>query len=244
MRQIIITTSIILVSIILMTSCRNDRYFIKGEGSDVVNSRNHGQFNGVSLSMSANVEIIRDSSFRIELHGQQNILNVIETRISGNVLKIGLQRGTSIRKHNPITIKVYIPSITEMDISGSGDMICVNEFSSSNLSANVSGSGNITFRGNISNSFDATISGSGSIRNTGSGVCRSARYNISGSGDIFAEWFKVEDIDATISGSGDQWIYALNTLNARISGSGNIKYRGNPSINVSISGSGKLQAIQ
>ncbi|MCC6817670.1 MAG: DUF2807 domain-containing protein [Bacteroidia bacterium] len=244
MRLIIILTSILLFSILLFSSCRDDKYFIKGTGPSVTNARNPGVFSGVRLSISANVEIFRDSVFRVELHGQQNILDVIETRVSGKDLNICLERGTSIRKHEPITIKVFMPYVGNLDISGSGDISCVNEFSSTELTTNVSGSGNITFRGLTSIWFSANISGSGSIRHTGSNVCNNARLTVSGSGNIYSEWLQVGTVEANISGSGDVYLFARNELNAKISGSGNIHYRGNPSIHSNISGSGRLIAIQ
>lgn len=244
MKPIAIITSFLLLSLIFLGSCRDDNYFIKGIGPSVTNSRQPGKFTGVSLSLSANVEIYRDTTFRVELHGQQNILNVIETRVSGNELKICLQRGTSIRKHDPITVRVYMPYLGSMDISGSGNMTCIDEFSSTELTTNVSGSGDIKFRGSTYNWFSANISGSGSIRHDGSGACDRSRYTISGSGNIYAEWLQVGVAEATISGSGDQFIFVSEELNARISGSGNINYRGRPVVNASISGSGRLVAIQ
>lgn len=244
MKHIFLITGLLISSIILFSSCSDDRYFIKGSGPNVTNTRFPGSFGGVTLSISANVEIHRDTAFRVELNGQQNVLNVINTRISGNDLKIEYDRGTSVRKCNPITIKVYMPYISNMDISGSGDIICVDDFSVTDLSTNVSGSGNITYRGAVFNWFSANVSGSGSIRNTGTSLCNSSRYTISGSGDIYAEWLQVKSAEATISGSGDQYIMATDHLNARISGSGDIHYRGHPEVSVSISGSGKLLPIK
>jgi hypothetical protein len=244
MKQFIIIITTFLASTFLLTSCDDDNFLIKGQGSNVNNVRQPGSFNGISLCISATVEIHRDSIFRVELNGQQNILNVIETRVSGNRLNISLERGASIRKHNPITIKVYMPYLDYVDVSGSGDVICVDDFTSSDIQTNVSGSGNITLRGVVSNSFKATISGSGNIRHTGTGVCKRADYTVSGSGNIYTEWLKADDVDARISGSGDVWLYAEKTLNASISGSGSIMYHGTPAMTVNISGSGKVVKIQ
>lgn len=234
----------LLIGLIFLSSCDDDRYFVKGSGPSVTNVRYPGNCTGVALCVSANVEIYRDSAFRVELYGQQNVLNVIDTRKSGNTLRIELQRSTVLKRYDPVTIKVYMPYLSQMDLSGSGDMNCIDEFSATDLSTNISGSGNISYRGSVFNSFNATVSGSGSIRNSGSSNCNSAKYNISGSGNIYAEWLKVQDVDATISGSGDEFIHALGSLDAHISGSGNIHYRGTPTISMHISGSGKLIPIK
>ncbi|MBL7836593.1 MAG: DUF2807 domain-containing protein [Bacteroidetes bacterium] len=243
MKQIVFITGL-LISLVFLSSCDDDRYFVKGSGPSVNNVRFPGTYSGVALCVSANVEIYRDSAFRVELYGQQNVLNVIDTRTSGNTLRIELQRSTVLKKHEPVTIKVYMPYLSQMDLSGSGDMSCIDDFSATDLSTNVSGSGNILYRGSVFNRFNATVSGSGSIRNSGSSNCNYARYNISGSGNIYAEWLKVQDVEARISGSGDEFIHALGTLEAHISGSGDIHYRGTPAVSVHISGSGRLIPIK
>ena len=227
----------------LLSACDDDNFLIKGSGSNVENTRQPFNFNGISLCISANVEVYRDSVFKVVLIGQQNILNVIETRVSGDELNISLQRGTSIRKHNPITIKVYMPDIKKVNISGSGNLSFIDEFNAEELNTIVSGSGNITCRGNVNKRFTANISGSGNIRHNGTGTCNSADYTISGSGNIYAEWLKVNDVNARISGSGDMWIDAERLLDISISGSGSVHYRGRPTVSVHISGSGKAESI-
>ncbi len=234
-----------LVSLLIAaTSCKDNYRWIKGEGPNVVNTRMPGSFTGINVSISADVEVYKDSVFRVELHGQQNILNVIETHTSGSVLYIGLTDYTSIRKHNPITIKVFMPEVKSMDISGSGSISCSDDFICYNLSTNVSGSGSISFRGEISNAFTAFISGSGSITNYSNSACNTAKYTISGSGNIHSEWLRADDVDARISGSGDMRIHAVKTLVVHISGSGNIYYRGNTFLDLHISVSGKLRTLQ
>jgi hypothetical protein len=243
MKHHIISVIILFSTIFLLSACDDDRFLIKGSGNNVENTRQPGSFKGISLCISANVEVYKDSVFRVVLTGQQNILNVIETRVSGEELNISLERGTSIRKHNPITIKVYMPDITKVNISGSGDVKYIDDFDVKDLTTIVSGSGNITCRGSVSNRITANVSGSGSIRHSGTGTCSSADYTISGSGNIYAEWLKVDNVTAKVSGSGDMWIDAERQLDATISGSGSIHYRGTPNKNISISGSGKVEAL-
>lgn len=235
-----LSVMVMLLGWMAFTSCNDRDYRIKGEGPVVQNTRTPGTFNGVSLSMSADVEVYRSSDFRVELHGQQNILNVIETRVSNGTLHISVEYRYRITRYSPLRIRVYMPDVRALDISGSGDITCTDNFSPARLHAGISGSGNITFSGNVSDVFQANISGSGNITYAGSGTCRVADYTISGSGNIHAEWLQAEDADANISGSGDIRLYAVKTLHATISGSGDILYRGSPEVYKSISGSGKV----
>ncbi|MES2616787.1 MAG: head GIN domain-containing protein [Bacteroidota bacterium] len=227
-----------------LASCSKDREWVRGEGSNVSNTRIVTNFNEIALAIDANVELYQDSVFRVELNGQQNVLDVIETSVNGNRLCIDLKRHKHLRRHNTVTVKVYMPTLKNIDISGSGNVSCRNNFNMSNLNANISGSGDIDLKGTINENFSANVSGSGSINFSGESTCNTARYVISGSGDINAEWLKVNTIDATISGSGEITLYAINQLNANISGSGDIRYRGTPTMSVRISGSGKVTGLQ
>lgn len=244
MKSSIIYYSILLLIIISATSCRKERGIIKGEGSNVTNSRSLSSFRGVSLEFDASVEIYYDSVYRVELVGQQNILNVIRTEVRGSNLEIKLNNFTTIRKHNPITIRVYTPKIENLEVNGSGNISCIGSFDADQLSTYVNGSGNLNFKGVIRNSFTASVNGSGNISYNGNGTCNQAKYTISGSGDINAEWLKADNVESRVSGSGDQRIYAVKNLNVDISGSGDVYYRGNPAVTVNISGSGRLISIQ
>lgn len=242
-KPVLLKITICLVLLTGLASCSKDHQWIRGEGSNVTNTRVVTDFNEISLSIDANVELIQDSTWQVELNGQQNVLDVIQTRVSGNRLCIDLKRGTHLRRHNTVTVKVHMPALKGVDISGSGNVSCNNNFTMDNLNANVSGSGDIYLKGSVSGHFSANVSGSGNIDLSGESTCNSARYVISGSGDINAEWLKVVNTDASISGSGKMTIYTTGRLDADISGSGGIRYRGYPSMNVRISGSGKVTAI-
>lgn len=244
MKQVIFYFSILFIIMLSAISCSKDRHWIKGEGDNVTNTRSSNSFTGISLSISADVELYEDSVFRIELNGQQNILDVIETKIKGNDLCIGLERYTTIRKHNPILIRIYMPKVENVDVSGSGNVKCKSFFKSQVMTCNVSGSGSINISGDISESFIANISGSGDINMGSTGNCKTGKYTVSGSGSINADWFKIDNLESNISGSGDQRVYAVKTLDVKISGSGAVYYRGNPVINSNISGSGKIKSLQ
>lgn len=234
----------LLAAIILTaTSCTKDRHWVKGEGQVVKNTRVTSNFTEISLAIDAEVELYQDSVYSIELSGQQNVLDVITTSSNGKTLSIDLKRHTELRRHNPVTIKIHLPQLTGLNISGSGKIESINNFNTTNLRVNISGSGDLRMNGNISGALTANISGSGDMNFSGTGTCASANYTISGSGNMNAEWLKAEYADVTVSGSGEVRLYAVKQLNADISGSGNVLYRGTPSTNVKISGSGQFKSL-
>lgn len=242
MKQVIVYSLVTLVITIMGASCRRDRFWVRGEGPSVTNTRTTSNFNSVSLSLDADVEIFYDSVCKLEITGQQNILNLITTDVVNGVLEVELKRHATLGKHEQVTVKLHVPSLNSIAISGSGN-ITSNGVDCESLDARISGSGDINFNGSIANSLDAHISGSGSMNFNSNNACLNAKYNISGSGNINAEWLKADYVEARISGSGDQKIYAEKQLDVKISGSGDVAYRGNASVSASISGSGKLRRL-
>ena len=243
MKNLTITIALFIAIILTATSCAKDRMLVKGQGPDVKITRDIKNFTGVSLCISADVELYQDSVFKVELNGQQNILDVIETKVSGENLNICLKNFTTLRTHNKIVIRIYMPNLKNLDVSGSGKIIGMTGLNTTDLKANVSGSGDINLNGIITNSLTANVSGSGNIIFYGNNSCVKADYTVSGSGNINAEWFRVDTVNADVSGSGEMKIYAVKQLNANISGSGRIWYRGNPSTDIKISGSGKVSSL-
>lgn len=242
MKQAIIISMVTLVIAILGVSCRRERFWVRGDGPSVTNTRTVSNFNGVTLSMDADVEIYYDSVCRLEITGQQNILNLITTDVAGGVLEVDLKRHTILGKHDQVTVKLYTPSLNSMNISGSGN-VTSNGVNCESMNARISGSGDLNFNGSVANSLDAHVSGSGSINFNSNNTCLNAKYDVSGSGSINAEWLKADYVEAKISGSGNLKLYAEKQLDVKISGSGDVSYRGGAAVSASISGSGKLRRL-
>ncbi|TND09518.1 MAG: hypothetical protein FD123_1109 [Bacteroidetes bacterium] len=235
---------LIIIGILLLAfagSCRKDNslFGIRGSGNAVNETRATGIFNGVSLSIDADVVLHTDSNCRVVITAQQNILDVLETGLHGTELAIGFRE--NVRSHSNITIHVYAPVYVLATISGSGSVSNADSIHTTDFETKISGSGNITINYLDCSTAKASISGSGNI--TLSGQCQSAKYTISGSGSIRGFGLTGLHGDVNISGSGDTEINVTQTLNIRISGSGNVYYKNTPAIQVSTSGSGNVTHV-
>lgn len=240
MKKIIIINLII---VLFSVSCSKDRFGIKGEGPTISEIRTNSTFEGIRLNVSATVEIKRDSVFKVEVFAQKNVLSVLETKVIGNKLQIGTKNHTFLRKHEPIIIKISMPSVNHLEVSGSGKITCLDPIFTNNLDIKISGSGKIHFSGQIYQKMSSDISGSGSVYLYSDGICQNSNINISGSGQVNAQNFKSEYSQIEISGSGSIKQEVLKELNGSISGSGTVEYWNNPIVNVSISGSGKVKRM-
>jgi hypothetical protein len=210
-----------------------------GDGPVITETRNIVNFSGVDLRASADVYFRQDPNFKVEVSAQQNILDVLETYISGGKLVIKFKNDVSVRSHEQIRVVVSAPSANSLRVSGSGDITTTGTFVSNSMDMSVSGSGTIHVTDINTNYLDATISGSGNLR-VDNGIATEEKLRISGSGDIDLTNVAATTATTTTSGSGSIRLTVSQSLNVTISGSGSVYYKGYPSINTSISGSGKL----
>ena len=193
---------------------------------------------GVELNFSGNITLKQGSNFEVIAEGQQNIIDNIRTDVRNGVWKVDFIK--NVRKANGVHVYITMPTLSRVQLNGSGNMKTSNTFDGLNeLNAGLSGSGNLSMSVNAS-SIENRISGSGNVVLKGSADRIS--IGISGSGNFDARNMESEVCSVRISGSGNARVHANNELDARISGSGDVTYRGNPNVNSSCSGSGKVRS--
>ena len=228
--------------------------------------RSVSDFTKLSFRTAGKLYLKQGNINSVELVGDPEILDKIETKVEGGKLSIGLKNEDSWFNWNwrdwndneKITAYVTMKNIDGVYVSGSGDLIAETrlvgsdmelkvsgsgnltaEVEAEDVDASVSGSGDLTLKGKM-RSMDSGISGSGKIYFSGD-VLQTVETNISGSGRFEASGSATE-IRSTISGSGRVAAADLvvDRCNVRISGSGTVQINVKTSIDASISGSGSL----
>lgn len=227
-----------IMGILVFTSCEK----IKGEGPVITETRNVGSFAGVDLRGDATVHFSKGNDLKIELHGQQNVLEVLETYKSGTNLVIKYRNDIRLGRHDPVTIYLTAPDLNDLRISGSGDIFVTGDIVNNDMEMDISGSGNINMDKLKTGYLDANISGSGSVEIEG-GEAADEILRISGSGNFYLPNVIAKKAMTTTSGSGDIRIHVSDELRSTISGSGSVYYKGQPLVNSSISGSGKVRPM-
>ena len=177
----------------------------------------------------------------LTLEGESNLLEYVKTEVKNGTLVIKVEKGVNLRPSNwgkEIHITVPVESISEVSLSGSGDIAGQTTIKSNSFSARIAGSGDMALMVEAER-VKAALSGSGDI--TLSGRTTDFDVQVSGSGDIKAYELEAEHVTAAVSGSADIKVTANQSIDARVSGSGDIHYRGNPKkINSKSSGSGDI----
>jgi hypothetical protein len=186
-----------------------------GNGIEVAERRELGEFSAVQSYGSIDVDVTIGSPPSAEVRGDENIVKLVRTSVKNGALVIATEHGYSTRLG--LTVKVKVPRLDELALSGSGS-ICAQGVDTERL--------------------DVAIRGSGDIQLAG----RAQRLDIDmkGSGNTDATALAASDVAVQITGSGDADVVAQNTLDVAITGSGDVNYAGDPKVHRSIKGSGDV----
>jgi Putative auto-transporter adhesin, head GIN domain len=212
---------------------------IKGSGNEITVTRTTSDYDEISTGGAFSVELVAGKEGAITMVGDDNLLELIITKVENNKLKIYIEKGTWFDSRGEL-IKITVPfeDISKVDFGGSGKITTKNPIKTSNLEVNLSGSGNAKIDASTS-SLSAILSGSGNLNMKGS--TNEISVKLSGSGGIDCSSLTSENATALISGSGNIDLNCSKSLIGKISGSGNIIYSGNPeSVEKKISGSGNI----
>ncbi|WP_031425983.1 head GIN domain-containing protein [Flavimarina sp. Hel_I_48] len=214
---------------------------VEGNGSMTQTTRELGSYDAVHVAGFFDVFLVAGEEGTVKLEGESNLLDHVITEVKGNVLRIEIEDRMNLQPSNNKTITVTVPfkELSEVNLSGSGDVVARDPIVISTFSTALSGSGDIILEVNATN-VEANLRGSGDL--TLKGTAQKVELDLRGSGDIHASDLSATDADASIAGSGDISLHCDGgKLKARITGSGDIEYSGKPSQeDSSVVGSGSI----
>lgn len=193
---------------------------IRGEGSDISETRNVSKFAQIEANGSHSITVVKDDKYFVIVSGYSNLLSHYETRVSGDRLILEMDNDFWNVKNDNIRVEVHTPYVDDVKLNGSGNMIVHSGFKQESFRAKVNGSGDISVS---NNNYETT------------------NIEVNGSGKCDMENCEVERVNANISGSGSIYVNVLEHLKVRITGSGDVHYRGNPTMDLDVTGSGKVK---
>ena len=235
---VLLTTSSIAL---LLTGCIHDfSYGIRGKGPTVKETRDARGFTKINSGASFDVDLTQAPDFKVEVEGQQNILNVLKTEVQNDqTLKIYFDK--SVGNYKELKVHIFAPNIDGLTISGSGNLKALNTLTGKALTLDVHGSGDVKIPEATYETLHCEVSGSGSIEI--SGTATEANFHVSGSGDLKGDDMKCKKVTCSVSGSGNLGCYASESLEAKVTGSGDVHYKGHPTNVVQkSSGSGSISS--
>ena len=187
-----------------------------GNGIEGREVREVSGFTGVVVSGQLKVQIRQGAKEGVELVGDENVLGVIKTEVSGGELKI--YSSGNYKTQNRVVVMVTVLDLKRVQLSGAVEG-AVDGVNSDSFSARISGSGRLEIVGKT-DKFVGRVSGSGWIEGMKL-IAKVGHVRVSGSGrvQVFAE----EKLTARVSGSGEVLYGGVKDADGRVSGSGSVR---------------------
>jgi Putative auto-transporter adhesin, head GIN domain len=197
-------TAVLGMAVVLLGS-RDSRTTRPVEGSGVAATATRAvpAFRAFELAGSNQVAIRVGPRRSVTLHGDDNLLPLVTTRVEAGTLVLGNER--SFATNAPMSVDVTVPTLRALTISGLGTVV-VDGVRSPRLTVVLDGSGVVRVAGRAGR-LVATVRGSGQLA----------------LGQLAAR-----DVRALLAGAGQIVVVATRSLDASLPGTGEIAYSGNP----------------
>jgi Putative auto-transporter adhesin, head GIN domain len=213
---------------------------LTGTGPITSTTRTLPAFDQLDCDIYADVTIKISSETKVDIQGQQNIIDALNTEVTGSTLKVYFNN-VNIVSDEPLKITVYAPAYSAIGLNGSANIRCDDGLRGNKLDISLHGAGDITLAQCEYTAISCDIQGSGNV--VANGRTETFDVSISGSGDVKCANLEARIAKLSISGSGNIQCGVKDDLNASISGSGDIRYSGRPIVKTSVSGSGEVENI-
>jgi hypothetical protein len=237
MKSMNLSLVFLLISVITFTSCIKD--IVRGKGDIVTQERTVSGFNRVKIKGSTDVEITYGAAFKVIASDYSNLINELETSVTGDELRVGYKSDVLVTKGKS-KVTIVMPLLKGLLVDGSGNFTVSGPFAvAGTFTAKVQGSGDMNINGITADDMSVDINGSGDVNISGS-KSKTIRIDIDGSGDLKAFGLQCDNADIDITGSGKTEISVAKQLDALIKGSGDVYYMGNPVVNATVRGSGRV----
>jgi len=206
----------LLVFMALMAGCHLGMDRVSGSGNRQKQKREVASFNSIVTNGAFEIQVACQQPVSLEIEGDDNILPLVVTEISNNVLHIKNLHNYSVS--DPIRLKISVPNLEGATANGAGKM-------------EVSGIKN--------EKFEIDANGAPSIR--ASGETKLLNVDTNGAGKIDTSKLRAAKAIVDSKGASRVYVQAVDQLDVTISGPSHVTYEGDPVVNKTVNGPGSVE---
>jgi hypothetical protein len=192
---------------------------VVGSGVRQTQKRDVPSFSSISTEGAFEIEVVCQKAQSVEVEGDDNILPLISTEVSNNILHI--RNLGSYSTHDSMTVKITIPNLDGLSVSGAGK---------------------IEISGLKNDKFELDASGAPTIKV--SGESKVVDISASGAGKIDAHRLRASKAIVDTKGVSRVEVNATEELNVTVSGPSHVIYEGDPVVKKTIHGPGSVEKRQ
>ena len=190
---------------------------VPGSGVSKTELRDVETFEEIELKGAGSVEVTFGDEQSLELTTDDNLLELIETKVEGG--KLVIKPTEAIDPSISLEVKINLSKLTSVRIRGAGTL---------------------DIDGIQGEKLDLSVDGAGTIKGTGS--VKDLKVDISGAGSAKLAELKAENVEIELSGAGSANVFASKSFDGNVSGVGKIDCQGNPEdVKKNVSGIGRIE---
>lgn len=200
----------------LFTGCHFQRDQVKGSGVRQKQKRDVESFTSIATEGAFDIEVVCQKTPSLEIEADDNILPLITTEVSRNVLHIKSRRSFSIS--DPIKLKIAVANLDGLSVSGAGK---------------------IEVAGIKNDQFEIDANGATTIRLAGE--TKVLDIDTNGAGKIDAHRLKADRGVIEAKGVARVDVNVSQKLEVTVSGPARVTYVGDPVVEKTVNGPGSVE---
>lgn len=201
----------------LLAGCHNGMLNgVSGSGNRQKQKRDVASFKSISTNGAFEIDIACQQPISLEIEGDDNILPLVSTEVSNNVLHIKNVGSYSVS--NPIKLKISVPNLEGIALNGAGKI-------------EVSGMKN--------EKFEIDSNGAATIRV--SGETKIVDIDTNGAGKIDTHKLRAGKAIVDSKGVSKVDVHAADELDVTVNGPSTVTYEGNPVVKKTVNGPGSVE---
>lgn len=208
---------------IILSSCWFMGPSVKGNGNVTEEVRQVAEFDQIHVSRGMNVYVSQGSPAKVVVIADNNLHEVIETKVEGSVLKVYVNE--NIRWAKEKKVMVTVEKLSGLETSSGSNAWSQNQILSEDLDMRASSGANITMDVNAKY-LKANCSSGANIKI--SGLAKEAELETSSGANLKGEELKAENCKMKASSGGNVSSTVSGRLEAKASSGGNVAYYGEP----------------
>ena len=197
---------------------------ITGSGNLVTKPVPVSSFSKIQIADAFDVNVTLGRPVHVTVGVDGNLVNHLDVGVSNGTLHLGLKPGTSVQNAT-LKADVTAPTLSDIEVSGAGQMHLLGDLSGQNLDVLASGSGGIVGSVRV-NEADLNLSGASHATLSGS----AGRFVVRelGASHLEADGLQARVLTATLSGASSASVWVTDAISAELSGASSLRYRGSP----------------
>jgi len=208
---------------IVFSSCWFLGPSVKGNGNVTEEVRQVGEFDQIKVSRGMNAYITQGSPAKVVVVADNNLHEVIETKVENGVLKIFVNENIRWAKENKVMVTVE--KLYGVETTSGANVWSQNQIMSENLKLRATSGANLTMDVNAK-VLSAECSTGANIKL--SGLAKEAELETSSGANLKGQDLKADQCKMRASSGGNVSSTVVVKLDAEASSGGNIVYYGEP----------------